>query len=190
MNRTSILAPLAALAAIGCAPAMDQTDPQPKGGNQAGASSDPLATLPEEGQRELRKEAAEHDGRVVDVDRKSADGSTYFVAKLENPDHSWKITLSEQGRIVDIQEPRLSWQEVPKPVRDAALQQMREGEMITKSTRTRRDGQELYKLDLEKDGQGRDLAFDASGKPMPATKSQGGSQSGSPGTGSFSTDGK
>lgn len=154
-----------ALAGLSAAPAAEQ------GGTQAGSSGSPeLGALPQLGRQALQKEATEHEGRIVDVDRKTSGEAVLYVARLQNQDHSWKVKLSEDGKIVEIQEPQVAWEDVPNEVRAAALGQVQQGEMITRTIRSRRDGQEIYRLDLEKDGVGRDVAFEPSGRQLPAMR--------------------
>jgi hypothetical protein len=128
MKKTLFLtAPALALFAAAGAAAMDQTG----GGGSSAASQQQapgLSQLPQQGQMALLKEAVEHEGRVTDVDRKSTGGQSYYVAKLKNQDHDWTVKLSETGSIVEVVPHRTSWESVPQPVRDAALQELQKSQ--------------------------------------------------------------
>jgi hypothetical protein len=176
MHFTRIFAPVAALAALASAPAMDQGGSS-YGGSQSGSSSSQidqqqlqkLSQLPQAGQRAVLMEAVEHEGKITDVDRKSASGGqTYYTARLQNQDHDWTVKLSEQGQIVQILPHPTQWESVPQTVQQAALKELQQ---------------------FAQSGGGQSSSSGGSSSGSQGSSSMGGSSSGSQGSSSGSSSG-
>src|SRR4051812_5800602 len=157
-----------AIAVFALAPAADQGGSSGGGEAAQPAHSAKLQQVPEQARQQLMKEARKHEAQITDVDLKQKNGVSFYKADLKNPDRSWSVKILENGTVIGVEKgDQAKFEELPQQVRDALLQEAKDGAMITEIEKTRRDGQQAYQAEIEKDGKGHDVYISAEGRKLP-----------------------